>query len=148
MATPALPPDFREFLRLLNEAKAEYLLIGGYAVNYYGYVRDTADIDFWIAIHPENIQKVVSVLRDFGFDMPELKPEIFTPKRIVRMGVPPFRIELSTSISGLEFEPCYLRRVMATIDGIEISVISLEDLKTNKLATGRLKDRVDVEYLP
>lgn len=71
MATPLLPPDFKEFLRLLNENKAEYLLIGGYAVGYYGYVRATADMDVWIASNSVNAFKVLTALREFGFDLPE-----------------------------------------------------------------------------
>ena len=70
MATIRLPPDFKEFLKLLNSANAEYLLIGGYAVGYYGYPRATGDIDIWIALNRKNAEKVTAVLRDFGFDVP------------------------------------------------------------------------------
>jgi hypothetical protein len=61
MATSLLPPDFKDFLKLLNSHKVEYLLIGGYAVGYYGYSRATADMDIWIAIHPQNAEKMVAV---------------------------------------------------------------------------------------
>ena len=67
MATILLPPDFKEFLRLLNSHDVEYLLIGGYAVNYYGYLRATADLDIWIAIDPLNAEKMAGVLGEFGF---------------------------------------------------------------------------------
>ena len=90
MATIHLPPDFKEFLKLLEDHKVHYLLIGGYAVGYYGYPRATADMDIWIAIHPDNAQKIVSVLREFGFDVPELSADLFLKEQqIVRMGVPP-----------------------------------------------------------
>ena len=93
MVTIHLPPDFKDFLKLLNEYKVQYLLIGGYAVGYHGYPRATADMDIWVAIHPENAEKIVSVLREFGFDLPELKPELFLKEnQIVRMGVPPVRL--------------------------------------------------------
>lgn len=83
----SLPNDFKEFLKLLNDKGVEYLLIGGYAVAYYGYPRATNDIDVWIAIHPENAERVVTALRDFGFDRPELSIDLFLQaNRIVRMG--------------------------------------------------------------
>lgn len=149
MATTLLPPDFKEFLRLLNEHDVEYLLIGGYAVGYYGYVRATADIDVWIARNENNAEKTVGALREFGFDVPGLSAELFLQAgNIVRMGVPPFRIEILTSLSGVEFEDCFKQCVVDTFDGVEIPVISLEHLKINKKASGRLKDLVDLEHLP
>jgi Mg2+ and Co2+ transporter CorA len=72
-----LPPDFKEFLRLLNTHGVEYLLIGGYAVGYHGYPRATNDMDIWIAIHPQNAERMVAVLRAFGFDTPDLSPDLF-----------------------------------------------------------------------
>src|SRR5215475_8749269 len=103
-----LPPDFKEFLRLLNTHDVEYLLIGGYAVGYHGYPRATNDLDIWIAVHPDNAERVTRALREFGFDVPGLSSKLFLDdKRIVRMGVPPLRIEVMTSISGVAFEECY-----------------------------------------
>ena len=63
MATILLPPDFKEFLQLLNEHQVEYLLIGGYAVGYYGYPRTTGDMDVWIAVHEQNAQRIVAALK-------------------------------------------------------------------------------------
>lgn len=144
-----LPPDFKEFLRLLNARQVEYLLIGGYAVGYYGYPRATADMDIWIAIDRLNAEKVVAVLREYGFDLPELSPDIFLEEnKIIRMGVPPLRLEVITSISGLRFEECYFERVTVMIDDVEASLISLRHLKINKKASGRFKDLNDLENLP
>jgi hypothetical protein len=110
MATPRLPADLREFLKLLNVARVEYLLIGGYAVGYYGYPRATADMDIWVAISDKNARKLVRVLKNFGFDVPNLKPEVFlTRDRIIRFGEPPLRIEVLTTISGVTFEACFAR---------------------------------------
>jgi predicted nucleotidyltransferase len=146
MATIRLPADFKEFLRLLTSTGVEYLVVGGYAVNYYGYSRATADIDIWIAIGDVNTEKVAGALREFGFAKAE--PEIFRePGKVIRMGVPPVRLEVLTSISGVEFEECYGRRVQAELDGVAIDLISLEDLKKNKAASGRLKDLLDLEQL-
>lgn len=144
-----LPPDFKEFLRLLNSKQVEYLLIGGYAVGYYGYPRATADMNIWIAVNRQNAEKVVAVLREYGFEMPELSPELFLIEdRIIRMGVPPLRLEVLTSISGVRFEECYAERVRAQLDDVEVSLISLRHLKINKHASGRYKDLDDLQHLP
>lgn len=148
MATPALTPDFKEFLQLLDANGVEYLLIGGYAVGYHGYVRATADMDIWVALNPVNAAKAVATLRQFGFTPPELSEDLFlAPDNIVRMGVPPFRIEVITSISGVDFEQCFAERVVDTIDGILVNIISLPRLKINKQASGPDKDLVDLRHL-
>jgi predicted nucleotidyltransferase len=149
MATIRLPQDFKEFLKLLKEHNVRYLLIGGYAVGYHGYPRATADMDIWIAIHPDNADKIVAALKEFGFDLPELTPQLFLQeKQIIRMGVPPVKLEICTSISGVEFDDCYESRVVAELDGVEVNLIGLDDLKVNKKASGRLKDMTDLEKLP
>jgi predicted nucleotidyltransferase len=143
-----LPHDFKDFLRLLNEKSVEYLLVGGYAVGYHGYPRATADLDVWIARNPENAQRVTEALRDFGFDLPDLKPDLFFDEnRIVRLGLPPLRIEVITSASGVTFEECYLERIRAEIDGISVNIIGREQLLANKRAAGRHKDLDDIEHL-
>jgi predicted nucleotidyltransferase len=140
-----LPEDLREFLKLLNLRKVEYLLIGGYAVGYYGYPRSTDDMDIWVAISPKNAEKLVQVLKEFGFAVPELKKELFLkPDQIVRLGEPPLRIEILTTISGVDFNECYLRKSKAMIDGLKINLISLRHLKKNKAASGRPKDQDDL----
>ena len=144
-----LPQDFKDFLRLLDANGVEYLLIGGYAVAYHGYPRTTEDIDIWIASNPENAQHIISALKEFGFDVPELNPDIFLkPDSIIRMGVPPLRIELSTTISGVTFGECYKARVTEVIDGIKVNIINLADLKKNKKASARFRDLDDLERLP
>ena len=149
MATINLPQDFKEFLKLLNAHRVKYLLIGGYAVAYHGYPRATADMDVWIEVVPANADKIVVALKEFGFDLPELSAELFlVPEKIIRMGEPPIRIEIVTSISGVTFEDCYASRVIDELDGIPVSLISLADLKENKKASGRFKDLDDLENLP
>jgi hypothetical protein len=104
---------------LLNSRRVEYLLTGGYAVGYYGYPRATADIDIWIAINPPNAQKVAAAVHEFfGTVVAGATPELFLEKnKIARMGVPPLRIEILTTISGVNFEECYAERVEDVIDG-------------------------------
>ncbi len=143
-----LPQDFKELLQLLNSKKIEYLVIGGYAVALYGYPRATGDIDIWIAISKSNARKTVEALREFGFDIPELKEELFLEKeKNIRMGNPPLRIEIITSIDGVEFTECYKNKNTVSIDNIEIDFISLQDLKKNKRASGRYQDLADLEKL-
>jgi hypothetical protein len=149
MATIHLPPDFKEFLRLLNAHEVEYLLIGGYAVGYHGYPRATADMDIWVAVHPANADRLVTVLKEFGFDLPDLSPELFLREwQIIRLGVPPVRIEIATTISGVDFAECYAERVEGVLDGVAVHVIDLENLKRNKKASGRHQDLADLEHLP
>ncbi len=144
-----LPPDFKEFLQLLNDHQVDYLLIGGYAVGYHGYPRATGDMDIWIAIHPDNAQKLVSVLTAFGFGAVGIAADMFLqPNNVIRMGNPPLRLEILTTISGVEFADAYAQRVSDIIDGVRVNIINLEQLKVNKRASGRLKDLSDLENLP
>jgi hypothetical protein len=148
MVTIHLPPDFKEFLKLLSAHQIKYLLIGGYAVGYHGYPRATADMDIWIAMNSENAEKVVTAVKQFGFNVPDLAVEMFLkPNQIIRMGVPPVRIEILTTISGVSFEECYPGRVVDELDGVEVNLISLRHLKINKKAFGRHKDLDDLENL-
>lgn len=144
-----LPQDFKEFLQLLNSKGVEYLLVGGHAVAYFGYPRPTGDLDIWLAMSPENAEQVVEALSEFGFATQNLRRELFLKEnQIVQMGVPPMRIDLLTTISGLNFAECYSRHISAEIDDITVAMISLDDLKTNKAASGRHKDLDDLENLP
>jgi len=134
---------------LLNEAGAEYLLVGGYAVGIHGYVRPTADLDVWVATTPANADRVMAALTEFGFGETGVQREWLTEGRnVIRMGLPPLRLEIQTSISGVSFDECYARAQTVDIDGVPVKVISLEDLKSNKRAAGRHKDLNDLENLP
>ena len=143
------PPDFSEFLRSLDANGVEYLLVGGFAVALYGYPRATADLDVWISRRRENAERVVSSLREFGFDTPELVPELFEqPDGIIRMGTAPIRIEILNDIDGVDFDDCITRAEQRTLSGTKVRVIGLEDLKANKRASGRPKDLDDLLHLP
>lgn len=149
MENVELPEDFREFLKLLNERKVKYLLIGGYAVGYYGYPRTTADIDIWIDSTPDNANVVVEVLHAFGVQDPTLTSELLRePGKILRIGLPPMRIEILNEIDGVIFQECYLQRKDVQFDGLPVPLISLADLKANKKASGRHKDLDDLDHLP
>lgn len=149
MAKRILTPEFREFLGCLNRAGVEYLLVGGYAVNYYGHHRFTEDIDFWIAVSDENFARLLTAVRDFfdgnlaGLDMNFLKNN-----ESLYLGRVPDKIEIFQKASGLDFNQAYPRRVEESLEGIPIKIISLSDLRVNKLASGRHKDLADLENLP
>lgn len=149
MATIQLPNDFKEFLKLLNANDVEYLLIGGFAVGFYGYPRPTGDMDLWVAMNPANAARLVAAYREFGFDVPNLREELFLKDdQIIRIGLPPYRIEVMTTISGVDFDQCFQNRTIADIDGVPTAIISLDDLKANKAASNRHKDLDDLENLP
>lgn len=149
MDVPLLTDDFREFLSLLNASRVDYLLVGGYAVGLHGYPRATVDLDIWVAATPDNAGRVVAAVRAFGFDAAAVEPHLFVnPRTLVRFGVPPFRIEIMTSIDGVTFDECRSRAVDFDMDGVSVPVIALGDLRTNKRAAGRHKDLADLDNLP
>lgn len=128
-----LPPDFREFFQSLNANQVDYLLVGGYAVIYYGYPRSTGDLDVWVSTNPENASRLLAALDQFGFGEAGITAGLLAePNRVIRMGVPPLRIEIQTSISGVSFAECYARRKVAMLDGVSVPIIGIEDLKRNK----------------
>jgi len=142
------PKDFREFLQLLNSRKIEYLVIGGYAVGYHGYPRATGDMDVWIAMTERNASEMANALKEFGFDLPAVKKELFLKEgNVIRMGVPPMRLEILTSIDGVRFEDCFENRVIADFGTFKANFISKDDLLANKRASGRPKDIADLDAL-
>ena len=150
MAKVNLFPDFKQFLESLNKAQVRYLLLGGYAVIYHGYHRMTDDLDVWIALEPENVQKVSNVLISWGGFRPEqVAVEILgTRDKVFIFGREPSRIDILTSPSGVDFESAYAARNIVDLDGVLVPLISLEDLRKNKHASGRHKDHADLENLP
>lgn len=143
-----LNQDFREFIQSLNDNAVRYLVVGGYAVAFHGHPRYTKDIDIWIEMTPENAEKLIKSLEQFGFGSLGLKEEDFLiPDQVVQLGYPPRRIDLISTISGVDFASCYLSRIEIDIERIKVNFISLENLKKNKQATGRHQDLADLEYL-
>ncbi len=141
-----LPEDFEEFILLLNSEKAEYLILGGWAVNLYAQPRATADIDFLIGLDAKNIDRVIRAVEKFGFK--NVPREYFQEKgNVIRMGIPPNRIEILTGASGIDFGECYKRKKQIKIGKIKMNFISKIDLIKNKMAAGRSKDVADVDAL-
>lgn len=144
-----LPQDFKEFFKSLNSNKVKYLLIGGYAVIIHGYARTTSDLDIVISNDRGNARRCVDALREFGFASPDLNEDIFSTaeKNVVRMGVPPVKIEILNYLEGSSFDDAYSRRIPESVEDIQVDVISLRDLIANKIEVGRLQDLTDVEKL-
>lgn len=104
--------------------------------------------EIWISRKKENAVNIVEVFKEFGFDVPTLSIELFTKKnQVTRIGIPPMRIEILTTISGVSFEECFNNRQTVTLDNVNINFINLQDLKKNKAASGRYKDLDDLEKL-
>lgn len=144
-----LNQDFREFIELLNAKKVEYIIVGGYAVGFHGYPRYTGDIDVWIAVSNANAEKMIEVLREFGFTGLNITTNDFLKDDlIIQLGYEPVRIDILTSVTGLQFADCFEHCVIANFEGLPINFLDLDNLKKNKLATGRQKDLGDIENLP
>jgi len=135
-------------LRLLNANDVHYPLVEGYAVGYHGYPRYTNDFDLWVDGDRKNAEKVLRTIFDFGFSVDDrLRAWAPNPQKILMIGEPPLRIDIMTTIAGVSFGEAYDRRITDRIDGVDVSVIGLLDLKANKAAAGRHKDLDDIEHL-
>lgn len=141
-------PDFRDLLALLNEHKVEYLIVGGYALAFHGAPRFTGDIDVFVRPHPENTKRVLDALADFGFQLPNLTPEDFqSPSKVIQLGVPPVRVDLITSISGVSWKQAEANKAPGPFGDVPVYYIGREQYIANKRAVGRKKDLADIEAL-
>ena len=144
----ALTQDFKEFIQLLNEKSVKYLLVGGYAVGFYGHPRYTKDLDLWVECSEVNAKKLEETFIEFGFGSLGLSSSDFlNPDCVIQLGYPPARIDLILSVSGILFEDCFPKRECVQLDGVMVNLINIEDLKANKKATGRFQDLADLENL-
>jgi hypothetical protein len=140
--------DFKEFIELLNKNNVRYLVVGGYALAFHGYPRYTKDIDFWVWVNEKNAENIVKALQEFGFSSLDINEQDFlSPGYVVQLGQPPSRIDLLTSVTGLDFDECYVSKVQIDIQGLKIDFIDMENFKKNKKAVGRYQDLADLENL-
>jgi hypothetical protein len=117
-------------------------------VNFHGYPRYTKDIDFWLWMTPANIEKLLAAIKSFGFGGLGLSIEDFmSPENIIQLGYEPYRIDLLMDVDGVEFEPCFERRIDAQLDDVDIHFLSVDDLIKAKKQAGRLQDLADAEQL-
>ena len=140
--------DFKELLVLLNSHHVEYLLVGAYALAFHGAPRFTGDLDVFVKPDPANSARVMASLRDFGFGSVGLSAQDFEkPNQVIQLGVPPVRIDLITTISGVSWEDAVAEGVAAELDGVPVRFIGRAHLVANKRASGRKKDIADLEAL-
>lgn len=143
-----LQADLREFIALLNSHNVDYLVVGGHAVAFHGHPRYTGDIDFLIRATAENARRVLGVLEAFGFGGIGITTNDLVERgRVVSLGQPPNRIDILTSISGVDFESAWGSRVETIMDDQPVTLLGWKDLLENKKASGRQKDKADVEKL-
>lgn len=143
-----LTQDMKEFIELLEKHQVEYVVVGGFAVNYYGYIRTTQDIDFLIFPSSQNSQKMIDALDDFGFGNAGITGDIFeNAGNAVHLGVEPNRIDLLTNLKGVSNEEVFKKKKRVKYKNIFLNIIDLSDLLDCKRCSDRLKDLADVEEL-
>jgi hypothetical protein len=140
--------DFAEMLAALSAAGAEFLIVGAHALAAYGRPRATGHLDLWIRATPENAERVWRALVAFGAPLDDLRLEDLSAAEVVfQIGVVPARIDILTSITGVEFDGAWQRRQAIEVDGQTLPFLSREDLIRNKTALDRPRDRADIEDL-
>ncbi|MCX8037928.1 MAG: hypothetical protein N3D11_12940 [Candidatus Sumerlaeia bacterium] len=142
------PRRLQELCALLNAHNVAYMIVGGYALAYHGSPRYTGDMDIWVRPDADNARRLLAALADFGFASLGLQIEDFsTEDKVVQIGVPPVRIDVLTSITGVSWDEAFPAKVAGTYGGIPVSYISREHFVRNKRAIGRKKDLADIEAL-
>jgi hypothetical protein len=140
--------DFKDLLKLFNEYKVRYLVVGGYAVMKYTEPRFTKDLDIWVEANPKNARAVFRTLRQFGAPLVNLTEEDFAKEgTFYQMGRPPARVDILMSITGVGFDRAWRNRMMSDFEGVPAYVISRADLIANKRALGRPQDLADLGSL-
>ena len=140
--------DFSDLLRIFNDNKVKYLVIGGYAFGQYAEPRYTKDLDLWIATGFQNAAAVYKALKEFGAPLLDMTEDDFADEGyFYQMGYPPVRIDVLMGIPGIEFETAWNNRLESYFDDLLVNFISKEDLITTKIASGRPQDLLDAESL-
>ena len=140
--------DFKEFLALLNAHEVDFMIVGGYALAYHGAPRYTGDIDVFVKPDRKNAQRIIEVLREFGFSSLELSIDDFQNEdNVVQLGLPPVRIDIITSISGVSWEQADVTKEPGLYGNVPVNYIGKKEYIANKKAIGRAKDIADIEAL-
>ncbi len=143
-----LNSDYRDMLQVLLDNGVKFILVGAYAMGAHGYPRATGDIDIWVEPSEDNSRRVYRSLAAFGAPLHQIDENTFVkPSIVFQIGVAPRRIDIITTISGIEFERAYQQRLTIEVDGLPVPILSYDDLVKNKRATGRDKDRLDADRL-
>ena len=140
--------DFQDFIELLNKFQVKYMIVGAHAFAFHGKPRHTGDLDIWIQPSDENSDKMLLVLKEFGFGSLGLtKKDFLKENYVTQLGYPPLRIDILNSISGVSFDEAFSNSLITQVDQLNIVYIGLSDLIKNKTSTGRKQDIADVESL-
>ena len=140
--------DYAEMLSALSGAGAEFLVVGAHALAAHGTPRTTGDLDIWINPTPDNVTRVMAALRAFGAPLMDLTVDDLTkPGTVFQIGVVPSRVDILTAVSGVAFTDAWQRRLVLDIEGVAVPVLGRDDFIANKRASGRPKDRIDLELL-
>lgn len=138
--------NFSDLLSAFNARRVRFLLVGGYALSFYGRPRTTGDLDLWVEPILRNAEKVYDALAEFGAPLAGIAPKDFaTPGTVFQIGVAPGRIDLLTSLTGLQFAPAWKNRRRAHYGSVPISLLSERDFLRNKRALGRPRDLADAD---
>jgi len=141
--------SFRELLESFHARRVRFLIVGGYAVIFHGHPRMTQDLDLWIDLEPDNLDRLASCLEECGYGIADFfRRQLQVPDRVVSLGAAPQRIDLLTGVGPFDFGEVHARRVLEVWDGVELPTVSLRDLRALKKASGRLQDLADLEALP
>ena len=140
----------RKMLRLLVEFNVDFILIGGFAVNYYGYNRPTGDMDIWLKPSIDNQQKLINALTNYGFNKESINYVLsldFTKPEVFACGEPPIRVDFLTKITGVDYEEADAQKVLSPMENIHIPILHLHHLVLSKISNDRTKDKLDIEEL-
>jgi hypothetical protein len=143
-----IQPDFKELFEFLNAQDVEYLVVGGYALAFHGAPRYTGDLDVYVKPDEKNADRILRALEEFGFDSLGLTVEDFkVADRVVQLGVPPVRVDLITSISGVSWEEAASGSVETRYGNVPVRILGREEFIRNKKAVGRARDMADIEAI-
>lgn len=133
---------------MLNARQVDYLIVGAYALSFYGVPRYTGDLDIFIRAEKQNAERITAALEDFGFKSLNLKVEDFiVPDNVIQLGFPPIRIDILTSLSGVTWDECFDNRITGVYADVKVNYIGKREFAKNKRATGRKKDLADLEAI-
>ncbi|TAJ24356.1 MAG: hypothetical protein EPO68_01540 [Planctomycetota bacterium] len=140
--------DFSDMLSALSAEAAEFLVVGAHALAAHGHPRATGDLDIWVRPTADNAARVWRALARFGAPVQGLSlADLSTPDVVFQIGIPPNRIDVLTSIDGVEFDVAWRNRRPVTVSGSTFAVLGRQELLANKRSTGRAKDLADVQAL-
>ena len=140
--------DYRDLLASLSAHGVECIIVGAYALAYHGAPRLTGDLDILVNMAGANPERVMAALGEFGFESPDLAANDFRqPENVIQLGVPPLRVDILTTLTGVSWEQAWAGKVAATYGDVPVFYLGREEFIANKRALGRKRDLADIEAL-